>query len=233
MSMASGILPTPHRASAHGAAACRPAPWRTLSWCPSPAERSFQQEKAGQYSQAIPDFMRSWSGGRSTHTGSGAIWAWRWTTNLPLMGASIHWQPRGPTSCLNPLWSSLKARQRDCFRIVDVLNETGLIQPMQFESPRIEPSFFRLTAAWRKGSQEDLLRVQLRQRGCTAELGPVPVRLIYRQPAFLAQYRRRISTPPQCLVAERQAHSRFALVRDNDTTYKDCPVPLGREHKCG
>jgi len=107
--------------------------------------------------------------------------------------------------------AQLRVRQAECFRIIEALNEIGLTEPVRFARDKIEPSFFQLTAAWRKEVQEDRLLTELSDRGFTAGILPAPARLIYRQPAFLAQYGRRMNAVAKCSRAERQARRRFSL----------------------
>ena len=117
--------------------------------------------------------------------------------------------------CANRMFAAsleqLQIRQRDCFAILDALNETGLTQPACFDRRQIQPSFFRLTAAWKSASRGDELCRHLRRQGWHADLTPAPVRLIYQQTAFLAQYGHRMLTVPRCPHAERQAGRRFVV----------------------
>ncbi|MEM2001033.1 MAG: DegT/DnrJ/EryC1/StrS family aminotransferase [Candidatus Methanomethylicaceae archaeon] len=106
---------------------------------------------------------------------------------------------------------NLKRHRANCFDIIDALNETGLTQPIDFKKQGIKPSFFRLTAAWKNKPKEMFLLRELKRRGFTLELEPPPVRLIYRQPAFVAQYGSMLNGVPRCPEAERQARVRFCL----------------------
>lgn len=103
----------------------------------------------------------------------------------------------------------LEEKQQICFRIIEALNGMGLTEPIHFARRHIVPSFFRLTAAWRNRQNEECLRTQLSRQGLQVRLTPAPVRLIYRQPAFLAQYKAERSS---CPIAERQERQRFCLV---------------------
>ena len=130
------------------------------------------------------------------------------------LNGRIHpWAARTALSTLTTSLEEVRARQRECFEILDVLNATGLTEPVRFRKSNIEPAFFRLTAAWKGAPRPDVLQALLQRRGFAGELLPAPVRLIYRQAAFLSQYGRRMPRAPRCPVAARQALRRFA-VRD-------------------
>lgn len=106
----------------------------------------------------------------------------------------------------------LRSWQQHCFRLIKVLNSTGLTELIHFEKRRIAPSFFRLTAAWRYRPKIRDLESTLRKAGSAFRVATAPVNLIYRQPAFLAQYQGRFAVPKPCREAERQARLRFSLV---------------------
>jgi len=107
----------------------------------------------------------------------------------------------------------LRERQQRCFELIEALNATALTEPIEFHRQNIEPSFARFTAAWRGKADEVRLRRVLATAGYRVEIVPVPVRLIYRQPAFLAQYGRRLRAQLHCPLAERQAELRLCLER--------------------
>lgn len=105
---------------------------------------------------------------------------------------------------------ALELRRRRAFEILDDMNASGLIEPVRFRESGILPSFFRLTAAWRDIPQPSGLVRFLRERGLPATIQPAPVRLIYRQPAFLAQF----GAPEavECRAAECQERRRFCVI---------------------
>ncbi len=107
----------------------------------------------------------------------------------------------------------VRARQSWGLQMVEALNLTALVEPLEFHRQGVESSFYRLTAAWRADSDEARLLGELRPVDQQLKISPPPVRLIYRQPAFLAQYGRRLRRPPHCPVAELQAGRRFYLER--------------------
>ncbi len=112
----------------------------------------------------------------------------------------------------------LREHQRRCLELIEALNATGVTEPIEFRQHNIEPSFFRLTAAWRDRPREERLRQQLTAAGFEVELAPSPVRLIYRQPAFLTQYGHKLRGQPRCPQAARQARVRFCLERKTPAT---------------
>lgn len=105
---------------------------------------------------------------------------------------------------------SVKRRRIECFRMINVLNSTGLIEEIDFKAKRIEPAFFRLSAAWKKKPQAAALLHELQQSGFCTSLEDPPVRLIYQQPAFLAQYHQ-LKKVSRCPTAERQTRLRFCI----------------------
>jgi len=119
----------------------------------------------------------------------------------------------------NAVWNSelrkLAERQKHCYEIIDKLNKIGLTERISFRPNKINPSFFRLTASWKnsKGKKEALLEE------LNACIGPMiiehaPVKLIYQQSSFVAQYKKSIWAKVQCPQAERQVQRRFCLVSD-------------------
>lgn len=115
-------------------------------------------------------------------------------------------------AALLPSLRKLKDHQRECFRMIAALNEIGLTEPIAFEREGIEPSFFRLTAAWKDRPRVSALRRELLNRELRVSIESPTVRLLYRQPAFVAQYGRRLKRAP-CPQAEHQARKRFCLVK--------------------
>jgi dTDP-4-amino-4,6-dideoxygalactose transaminase len=127
------------------------------------------------------------------------------------------WAETAFEDSLRRLWE----HQRRCLELIEALNATGTTELIEFRRQNIEPSFFRLTAAWRDRPDEERLRQELATAGFGVEVVPPPVRLIYRQPAFQAQYARRLRKQPRCPQAERQAEVRFCLERKTPaTTFK-------------
>jgi len=112
----------------------------------------------------------------------------------------------------------LREHQRRCFELIKVLNATAITEPSEFRQQDIEPSFFRLTAAWSGRPDEGRLLRELATAGVRVDVLPPPIRLIYRQPAFLTQYGRRLRKQPRCPEAEHQAASRFSLERKTRAT---------------
>jgi hypothetical protein len=80
------------------------------------------------------------------------------------------------------------------------------VEPIHFGAD-IKPAFFRLSAAWKGKPQERVLERELQD----IRLAPSPVRLLYRQPAFVAQHGRGM-VASVCPQAERQAKKRFCLL---------------------
>lgn len=104
----------------------------------------------------------------------------------------------------------LKARQSFCLRALAALNSSGLTEPLEFEQRNILPSFFRLSAAWKKRDEKKLIQ-SLKASGFNLGIEPAPVRLIYKQPEFIAQYGGLPRGIRPCREAEHQAAQRFCL----------------------
>jgi dTDP-4-amino-4,6-dideoxygalactose transaminase len=107
----------------------------------------------------------------------------------------------------------LRERQAECGAVIAALNATGLAEGIDFAGRAIEPSFFRLTAAWKAKPREERLVSELRENGFEVALGSPPVTLVYRQASFLAQYARRFSAPFRCARAEEQVKKRFSVMQ--------------------
>lgn len=106
--------------------------------------------------------------------------------------------------------AALEKRRRHCFELIELMSESGLVEPARFRQCGILPSFFRLTAAWSKTPAPERLVRFLAARGVRATIHPAPVRLIHHQPAFLIQF----GSPEtaECPKAERQERQRFCVM---------------------
>lgn len=107
----------------------------------------------------------------------------------------------------------LRARQAFCFRVIAALNSIGLTEPIEFQTRNIVPAFFRLTAAWRNRNARRLIEA-LKASGFEMRIEPAPIRLIYKQPEFIAQYGLYAKTGRPCPEAELQVRKRFSLSID-------------------
>ena len=105
----------------------------------------------------------------------------------------------------------MRAYQRRCLQVIDGLNDIGFTEPIRFKEDLISPTFFRLTAAWKDRPREEAMLEELKSRSLKMKIEPSPVRLIYQQPAFQAQYRRIARKARICPVAEQQSKIRFCL----------------------
>ncbi|MFH1146967.1 MAG: DegT/DnrJ/EryC1/StrS family aminotransferase [Pseudomonadota bacterium] len=105
------------------------------------------------------------------------------------------------------------AKQRKVwFDLTDIINTTGMTEKIDYSSKTIKPSFFRFTAAWEKKNRKRELEEEMLLHGHDIRIEPAPVTLLYRQPAFLAQYRRKIGERrASCLNAEAQVKRRFCI----------------------
>lgn len=117
--------------------------------------------------------------------------------------------------------NGLKIYQNACFKVLDCLNESGLIKPADFKAKKILPSFFRLTVELVKHSGGREIESYLARRGFSAKTASVPVSIIYQNSAFLAQYKNQFSLPKACSVAERQAKKRIGLALNKKSGWKN------------
>jgi dTDP-4-amino-4,6-dideoxygalactose transaminase len=111
--------------------------------------------------------------------------------------------------------AKLKSYQKRYFRLITILNETGFTAPIHFARDNIVPSFYKLSAQWKNKKNIDLaealLLQELKSRDCFAEIEAIPVNLIYKQPAFMAQYGKYLNMNEHCLKAEKHFEKGFCL----------------------
>ncbi len=213
-------------------------------WYVADAAQSFGAFRSGRPASAMADLLvLSFTAGKPLSAGEGGAILTNhlalyeklvWFTQHPgrqrrdlglhldnefAFNARIH--PAAAEAASNGFEAALEGarrRRQRCFQIIRLLNESRLTEPVEFEAQGIEPSFFRLTAAWQDKPNEGPLCRSLAAAGFEVEVAPATVRPIYRQPAFLAQYRRRLRKAPRCPRAERQAEVRFCLESKMPTT---------------
>jgi perosamine synthetase len=118
----------------------------------------------------------------------------------------------GANAAFDSSLDALTYRRAARFQAIDLMNASGLIEPIRLKAEGILPSFSRLTASWKDEPHPSNLYLALAAGGYRARIEPSPVRLIYRQPAFRAQFP--LPQMPCCPVAEWQARQRFCIVPD-------------------
>lgn len=106
----------------------------------------------------------------------------------------------------------LRSHQAICRSLINCLNDVPFTDRIDFDAGGIEPSFFRLTAAWKGDAQPERLLEHLRHVMPSLRIEPPPVELLYRQPAFITQFGNLGAGTPKCPVAEQQVLRRIALV---------------------
>ena len=106
--------------------------------------------------------------------------------------------------------SGLRSFQRFCLDAISCLNESGLIEPVDFSSENILPSFYCLSVARKQGVTVKSLLRYLGSRGIKATAAPIPATLVHKNTVFLTQFGDQFSLPRACFVAE-QAEKRTAL----------------------
>ena len=113
----------------------------------------------------------------------------------------------------------LEKYQRKCFSLIDRLNESGLIETVNFKDENIFSSFFRLTVELGENISEKEFTMFLEKQKIQAKPAPVPVSVIYQTQVFLEQYGDRFSLPTPCLVAENQVKRRVCLLFDKNINF--------------
>jgi perosamine synthetase len=125
------------------------------------------------------------------------------------LNSRIHpWAAEAANQKFDAALEALELRRRDCYRMIASMNKIGLTKEISLPDAEIEPSFFRLTAQWAGRPVPAQLRRALSE---PIDIVPSPVRLLYRQPAFLAHCKSASRGKPWCPEAERQARERFGV----------------------
>ena len=139
------------------------------------------------------------------------------------LNARIHpWAAAEANARFDDAMEAVEARRERCYQVIKKLNAIDLTERIMLPDGIVEPAFCKLTALWNGRPQPTLLA---RALDGTVDIVPAPVRLLYRQSAFLTQYAARWITRPKCPEAERQARARFELVLNRDRNH-----PLGEEY---
>ncbi|AFZ11533.1 DegT/DnrJ/EryC1/StrS aminotransferase [Crinalium epipsammum PCC 9333] len=115
---------------------------------------------------------------------------------------------------------NLQVHQQECFQVIELLNSLGLTEDIDFANQGINPSFFRLTATLKDSTQISTLLKILQSHGFRGSLESPPVRLIYRQPSFLAQYQHKCQQHFCCPQAEYQSVNRFCIASNEKLNYR-------------
>jgi perosamine synthetase len=108
-----------------------------------------------------------------------------------------------------PALQRLAELQHRMSGLVRVLDGSGLTRKLAYPKLRLQPTFFRLTAAWSGRSQPHALQEALAAQGWAAALQDDVLRPLHRDPAFQAQCGGHSTTP--CPVTEDQARRRFEV----------------------
>ncbi len=109
----------------------------------------------------------------------------------------------------------LELRQEVHFRLIALLNSSGLTEPIEFEQASIRPSFFSFVVELKRGATARGIVDWLSSHGSKAGVSSLPASLIYKNPAFTSQYGNRFRVPKRCSISER-AERRIALILDGD-----------------
>jgi perosamine synthetase len=205
-------------------------------WYVADAAQSLGARRDGRPASALADaVVVSFTTGKTVDAGEGgAVLTNRddiyerllWHTQHPLrqrrelgsgldnefaLNGRIHpWAATRAVATFDARLSALARRRYAAADLIGALNGSGLTQPIDFSDRGIEPAFFRVTAAWRRNEQSSRLGDYLSTAGWVVAVGPAPVRLVYRQTGFLAQFAR-CRTGARCPVAEQQARRRFCV----------------------
>lgn len=107
--------------------------------------------------------------------------------------------------------TELRHRQSRYQEAISALNESGLIEPINFEAADIRPSFFRLTAELTENVPVAEVVEYLASRDIEARASAMRLDVIYKNRTFLEQYGDRYRLPEWCHIAERAAENRIVL----------------------
>jgi len=105
----------------------------------------------------------------------------------------------------------LRRKQARYENAISILNESGLIEPINFEAADIRSSFFRLTVELTEGASVPEILEYLTVLGLNASASRMSLDVVYKNYAFLEHYANRYQLPHPCHVAERAAERRIAL----------------------
>ncbi len=132
------------------------------------------------------------------------------------LNGRIHpWAAERACTTFNRELGALECRRRRCAQILELAAQAGFTREANFRSRRIEPTFLRLTAVWRGKPRPRQLANGLAAHGIRVSVGPAPVRPLYLQPAFQAQWPW-FAADAHCPEAERQSRRRFAVAETAD-----------------
>jgi len=102
-------------------------------------------------------------------------------------------------------------RRYRALKVLEAAERTGLVCSAPYARLHIFPSFYRVTAAWKHGTNGAALAAAMRRAGIAVRAEACPVRVIYRQAAFRAQFGSPGASSPRCAEAEWQERHRFCL----------------------
>lgn len=109
--------------------------------------------------------------------------------------------------------ADLKEHQSFCFKVIDVLNRSGLTAPITFKADRISPAFFLLTACWKGLPEPESLGEIFQGESLRVRIEPTSSGLIFEKSAFIAGYPDVVRRVVRCPEAEHQAANRFRICR--------------------
>lgn len=206
-------------------------------WYIADAAQSFGARRSGRPASAFADaIVLSFTTGKSLFAGEGGAVL----TNHESLFEKLVWYTQHPhrqhkdlslqfnnefgvNGRIHPLaavWANatfedtlqgIRKHQAKCFNLIEALNELGHTDEITFQKQDIEPAFFRLTAKWKDKPKRERLVRELTERSLPVSLEQLPVRLIYKQPAFLAQYKSN-GAIRRCPEAERQMQKRVCII---------------------
>jgi dTDP-4-amino-4,6-dideoxygalactose transaminase len=113
--------------------------------------------------------------------------------------------------CFGEALERLQNYQNKCLEIIDCLNESRLITPINLRTKNILPTFFQLTVELRDKLKANEVKEYLLKQGFKTKIVPLSVSVIYKNPAFIEQYKKQFYLPESCSIAEQQAERRIAI----------------------
>ncbi|MBK8464954.1 MAG: DegT/DnrJ/EryC1/StrS aminotransferase family protein [Chloracidobacterium sp.] len=97
----------------------------------------------------------------------------------------------------------LENKQHRYLEACQILNKSGLVEPLTYHPDGILPSFFRFSVCAKEGTRSEDVEMCLAGAGIQARTTPFDTQLIYNNPVFVGQYGDRFDVPRPCREAER------------------------------
>jgi len=75
--------------------------------------------------------------------------------------------------------SNLKHKQEKCFHLIEIMNKSNVIEPIDFKANDIIPSFYRLSGSWKQNEEFSILSETLKKNGYVENIYKDDMDLLY------------------------------------------------------